>query len=312
MRLEILISRKRLRKADHWGDRRVASGVEYSWSKRAGRSLLSIGISLFLLFAVAVPGSADDDPADEDPPLDPRFGLVETYHQPDAADNLGVSWSRLLFYWSELQPEGPDSWNEFHAPLAWIDREIEAGRTVVGLLKSTPDWATEGSAYVGVPEGLYLPVDDPDNLWATFVRDVVTRYEGKVQHWIVWNEPDISSDAYGYQWEGSPQDYYQLLKVTYLVAKEIDPQITIHLAAMTYWHDPDYLDQVLTAAEQDPTAPENGYYFDVASLHIYFRPETTLFIVEETREQLATHGLGDKAIWINETNAPPFDDPDQP
>ena len=39
-------------------------------------------------------------------------------------------------------------------------------------------------------------------------------------------------------------------------------------------------------------------------------PETTLDIITSLRTQLSEFGL-DKPIWINETNAPPFDDPAQ-
>lgn len=243
---------------------------------------------------------------------DPRFGLVETYHEPDIADELGVGWTRILFYWSELEREGPDDWNEFHAPIPVLEREIAGGREVVGLLAHTPAWATDGIPGAGVPRGLYLSPDDPDNLWAGFVRETLTRYNGLVSRWIIWNEPDIALDTYGAQWQGTTEDYYQLVKTAYIVAHEVNPDAQIHLGGLTFWHNPTYLREFLAVASADPTAIENDYYFDVVSLHIYFKPETTPEIVNAIRMMLAERGLEDKPIWINETNAPPYDDPTQP
>jgi len=245
--------------------------------------------------------------AQEGPP-DVRFGAVEAFRDPVAATEAGVGWERILFYWSELQPNGPEEWNGYHVPDEWVALATSQGREVVGLLKHTPAWATDGPVGCGVPRGLDLPVDDPGNVWATFVRRVVGTYAGRIDRWIIWNEPDIASDTYGAEWCGSVEEYYQLLKVGNLAAHQANPNVTIHLAALTYWHDNGYLRRLLAVATQDPTGPEHGYYFDVVSLHIYFRSETIPYIFNETRKALARYGL-QKPIWLNETNAPPNTDP---
>jgi len=249
--------------------------------------------------------------AAQDPPPGSRFGAVEAFRDPVAAAEAGVGWDRILFYWSELQPNGPDDWNGYHVPDEWLSLAAVQGREVVGLLKHTPAWATDGLPGCGVPRGLYLPVDDPGNLWAAFVRRVVGMYAGRINRWIVWNEPDIVPPTYGYEWCGSMEEYYQLLKVTYLVAHQTNPDVNIHLAGMTTWHDKSYLRRFLALAAQDPTGPEHGYYFDAASLHIYFRTETVPQIINETQATLAAYGLN-KPVWVNETNAPPNSDPQWP
>lgn len=241
-------------------------------------------------------------------PRDPRFGAIEAFRDSDAAAEAGVAWERILFYWSELQPNGPEDWNIYHVPDGWLAQAEGAGREVVGLLKSTPAWATDGTPGCGVPRGLDLPVNDPANLWATFVRRVVHLYVGRIDHWIIWNEPDITPGTYGAEWCGSVEEYYQLLKVTYLVAREANPNAAIHLCGLTFHHDRDYLRKLLQVAAQDPTAPQHGYYFDVASLHIYFQTETVPAIIDEMRAVLNTYGL-QKPIWVNETNASPDIDP---
>lgn len=276
-----------------------------------GRWLAPAGVLAVALLYGVLTGAvarAQDTPS---PAPDPRFGVIEAYHTPELADGAGIGWERIIFYWSEIEREGPDDWNWFHAPLQRIDREIEGGREVVALLAHTPAWATDGAVGAGIPRGLYLPVDDPGNLWANFVREVVSAYRGRITHWIIWNEPDIPLDVYGALWAGTTADYYQLVKVAYLAAHEVAPEAQIHLGGLTYWHNPNYLREFLAVASADPTAAENGYYFDVVSVHVYFKPETTVQIIGSVQEALAEYGL-DKPIWINETNAPPYDDPVHP
>src|SRR5512141_916685 len=118
---------------------------------------------------------------------DPRFGVVEAFRDPASAKDLKFGWERILFYWSELQPYGPDDWNIFHVEDGWISTALANGRQVIGLLENTPRWATDGANQIGVPRGLYLPIDDPKNVWAAFVRKVVGRYKGRIDHWVIWN-----------------------------------------------------------------------------------------------------------------------------
>jgi hypothetical protein len=251
-------------------------------------------------------------PGPGDGAVDPRFGVIEAFWEADEAAELGVGWDRILFYWNEIQPTGPDDWNTLHVLEEWLNDAREQDRMVTGLLKNTPAWATDGEPFSGVPRGLHLPIDDPDNLWAGYIRKVVEYYAPLgVHHWIVWNEPEISPGVYGHEFSGSTRDYYQLLKVAYQVAKEHDPQAVIHLAGWSYWHDPNWLGQFLRIAAADPEGRANNYFFDVITLHIYFRVETVEELVEETWEIQERYGMR-KPIWINETNASPNLDPDWP
>lgn len=282
--------------------------------KTHSRRWIGLAVLAWLLFigptltVAAQSGSGDED----DSPVDPRFGIIEAFWEPDDAAELGVGWDRILFYWNEIQPTGPEDWNTLHVLEEWLDDAREQDRMVMGLLKNTPQWATDGEPFSGVPRGLYLPVDDPDNLWAGYVRKVVEYYAPLgVHHWIVWNEPEISPGVYGHEFSGTTQDYYQLLKVAYQVAKEHDPRAVIHLAGWSYWHDPTWLGDFLSIATADPEGPDNNYFFDAITLHIYFRVETVEELVQETWDIQERYGLN-KPIWINETNASPNLDPDWP
>lgn len=246
--------------------------------------------------------------------VDPRFGAVESFWAPNEAADLGVGWDRVLFYWNEIQPNGPDDWNTLHVLEEWLVDANNHGRTILGLLKNTPVWATDGEPFSGVPRGLYLPVDDPGNLWANYVRRVASYYGPRgVHNWIVWNEPDIAAGVYGYEFGGTTEDYYRLVKVAYQAIKAVDPTATIHLGGMTYWHDPGFMRRYLRVVTADPEAAANNYFFDVISLHIYFRPETMQTIIGNAFSAQVEMGIAPlKEVWVNETNARPSDDPEWP
>ncbi|MGB3715097.1 MAG: hypothetical protein WA996_11775 [Candidatus Promineifilaceae bacterium] len=240
---------------------------------------------------------------------DSRFGVAEAFWAPEDAVELGVGWERILFYWKEIQPEGPDDWNTLHVREEWLVDAEANGREVVGLLKNTAIWASEDGTEAGLPIGLDLPVEDPANYWANYTRRIAQYYSPRnVHNWIIWNEPEITADTYGYEFAGSVEDYYRLLKVAYQVIKEVDPEATIHLAGVTWWHDQTFLRRLFDIAAADPEADENGWFFDVISLHIYFRPDSVYSIVQQVQELQQEYGL-DKSIWLNETNAPPNRDP---
>jgi hypothetical protein len=250
----------------------------------------------------------------QDAAPDPRFGAVEAFWDTAAAVEAGVAWERILFKWSELQPNGPDDWNTLHVPDEWLQWAQAQGREVVGLLKNTPYWATDADPPLEAspPRGLYLPIDDPANTWAAFVRRVAAFYGPRgVHRWVIWNEPDIPPGVYGQEWDGNVEEYYRLLKVACLAIKEVDPEAHVHLAGLTFWHDQDWLRKFLAVAAADPEGGAHGYFFDAVSLHVYFQTDTVDYVVNEARAALAAYGLH-KPIWINETNASPDADPQWP
>ena len=282
-----------------------------SANRQIGKSAFAIRYSPFVICSLFIVSLFIWPVKAQQQPRDPRFGAVEAFWDTAAAVEAGVAWERILFYWSELQPNSPDEWNGYHVQDVWLEWATAQGREVVGLLKHTPAWATDGPPGCGVPRGLDLPIDDPGNLWATFVRHTVGTYAGRVRHWVIWNEPDIDPQTYGHEWCGSMEEYYQLLKVAYLAAHQANPDVTIHLAGLTFWHDRTYLRRFLALVKQDPAASANNFYFDVVTLHIYFQTETVPYIINEARAALRAYGLR-KPIWVNETNASPDSDPQWP
>lgn len=274
------------------------------------RLLLAFFLALLLLLLVLGLVAAGRPVAQQNAQPDWRFGVIESYENPAEAAALGVAWTRVRFHWGDSQPNGPQEWLP---PVGdeQIAAEIEAGREVTGLLIGLPAWARDED---GLPRGLWLAADDPGNLWANYVREVVARYRGRINHWVIWNEPDIwDKEAPGHTWDGSLEDFLQLQRTAYLVAKEANPAAIIHLAAFTYFWDANYgreqyFERLLDALMDDPEAAGHNYYFDIATAHLYFQPNQIYDVLVAFQEMMAAHGL-QKPIWLMETNAPPIDDP---
>ena len=265
----------------------------------ARRSITWVILTI-LVSLTTTPISAQDDNI---------FGVVEGFWFPDVTCDLNAGWERIIFDWAQHQPEKADDWHTLNVDDRWLKAANQCNREIVALLKNTPAWATDGTPGAGVPRGLDLPVDDPDNVWASFVHRAAAYYASRgVNHFIIWNEPDIAPDTYGFEFEGTVEDYARLLKVGYLAAKQGNPASVIHLAGTTYWHDVNagqrlYMDRLLEVIVNDPDAPANDFFFDIFSLHIYFRTDTVYDITTQARELLDSYDLQDKRIWINETNA---------
>ncbi len=244
---------------------------------------------------------------------DRRFGAVDASDNSSAASQLGVGWTRLRFVWSDIQPNDSGQWNDARLE-AQVKAEIAAGREVVGLIVNTPPWARTDGNKVGVPNGMELPANDPNNLWATFLRRLVTQYAGRVNHWIIWNEPDIWDSKYGGQtWGGSVNEFLQFQRLAYAVAKSANPNAVIHLAGFTYWWDVNYnrtpfFKRFLDALRNDPNAAANNYYFDVATVHQYFRTDVVYDLTLWHHTMMRAYGF-DKPVWLVETNAAPSLDP---
>lgn len=249
--------------------------------------------------------------AAQSPTPDPRFGIVEAYVNSDAASQAGAGYSRIILRWDVIQPANGADWKPANVPDPFIERELAAGRELVAILIGTPAWATAD----GTNDPRAVPKMD---YWERFVRLVVQQYRGRINHWIVWNEPDVWDSSHpGSTWLGSEADYFQLLRTAYLAIKAEDPTAQVLMAGLTYFWDQQhgrqqYLERLLDVVLADPDAPAHNFYFDGIVYHLYYKPLQAPAIIAEMQAILGGRGVMAKELWINETNAPPSDDAQEP
>jgi hypothetical protein len=247
---------------------------------------------------------------------DPWFGAVQAIFAPQAALNAGVKWQRLIFPWDQIQPNNGSQFEKGYFSDADVDGQRALGFELVGVTLYTPRWAARDPRFGGrsVPANLQLPIDDPRNHWAAYVKRLVGHFRGRIDTWVFYNEPDMYIEPDDYRtFAGTPEDYAQVLRVAYLAAKAANPDARVVMSGFTYSWDkqagrPQYLQRVLDAIGGDPAAGRNNWYFDVVDAHTYGNPLNTYAVPTVFRRILREKGL-DKPIWITESNVLPKDDP---
>ena len=142
------------------------------------------------------------------------------------------------------------------------------------------------------PDHLYEPIwldngeVNPNNYWANYIYKVVKTYKKYVKIWENWNEPDYVRGADTGSWSTKPPkpedlvnwhgtifQYIRLLRITYEVAKKVDPDCWVATGGLGY---PDFLDAIMRYTDNpvDGTLTKEypaygGAYFDCDCYHKY-------------------------------------------
>lgn len=289
---------------------------------RPALARLLICVALAAIGVGQLPAAAQDGVPAAPQPLppvandDPWFGAVQTIAAPQAALNAGVKWTRLIFPWEDIQPDGPGDFRPGYFSEAELEAHRALGVEIVGITLYTPGWAARDPRYGArsVPRNLHLPIDHPENYWASYVRRLVGHYRGRIDTWVIYNEPDIYQEPDDFRtFAGTPVDYALLLKTAYLAAKSANPSVRIVMSGFTYWWDkeagrPQYFQRVLDAISADPTAAPNNWFFDIVNAHTYGNPLNSYAVPLAFRRILQAKGI-DKPIWIVESNVLIKNDP---
>ncbi|MCC6445870.1 MAG: beta-galactosidase [Armatimonadetes bacterium] len=219
-----------------------------------------------------------------------RYSNEEMERAGRMAQEAGIKWSREEFSWSNIQPEkGKWVWDRYDQALETAARY---GISLFGLLDYSSAWASTAP-----PEAKSRWNHMPDlAAWSEYVFKIVSRYKGKIKHWEIWNEPNISVF-----WQPAPnvEDYTKLLKAGYEAVKRADPAAKV-IGVCTAGSDLGFIESVFKAG---------GFrYMDILSTHPYrypASPEASGFTGElrRTRDLLERYG-GTKPIWLTEIGWP--------
>ncbi len=236
---------------------------------------------------------------------------------------LGAGWNRWPLYWNLVQPE-LDTW-DWSAYDQQVRRDLEFGLNINAILLGRPDFFADGDRIVGIQRPIFVDGTDtpasgkalnPDNPWVHFVEGAVTRYMpggllsqqtdlptlGGIAVWEIWNEPDFEIF-----WKASTRDYARLLKISYLVIKQIDPDAQVMFGGLLYPTENNWLAQVLNIYTQDPFVERNNWYMDLVAVHAYGDPWRSGWLTLYARQTMIEFGI-DRPIWLNETGVPIWND----
>ncbi len=187
------------------------------------------------------PTDASDAPAETQPPVEPKintepvtmtspdYGMqVFLFWQEEIADrdlqlveDAGFRWVKQEFAWREIEGSGKGQfdWERTDRIMDQIDAH---GLNVIIRLGVQPEWAGGGFPEVGPPDKLQD--------FADFVIAVATRYQGRIDAYQIWNEPNLSRE-----WGNRPPnaaEYTEMLKVAYEAIKAVDPYPIVISAGM--------------------------------------------------------------------------------
>ncbi|MBV9329430.1 MAG: hypothetical protein JO352_37485 [Chloroflexi bacterium] len=259
-------------------------------------------------------------PALAAPSLDQRMGIAEGFRNAGAMADIQAGWERVILPWDQVQPDGPGDFSHLGITMSdtQLQSELDRGEHVVGLFEFTPGWAQANpdDGKRSPPKNLDLPVDDPNNYWARFVSETAKRYAGRIDDWIVWNEPEFHPGDPGaggsFTWLGTDEQFAQLLKVGYMAIKQANPNAHVSFPGTSYWVDalnnrPQFYDRLLAILARDPNAANNNFYHDVVSLNLYRAPDDIYRVYSIVKAIQNQHGI-DTPVWLTETNAMPSDD----
>lgn len=131
------------------------------------------------------------------------------------------------------------------------------------------------------------------NAWLDYARFVANTWGDSIDAYSIWNEPNLRAFN---KYEVGGDVYAELVKATYPVIKDIDPDAIVTAGALSTG-GADYLDQMLAAGAGD--------YMDVLTIHTYTHPnngpEVAFRGVWDGYEEILDKYNFTKDIWLDET-----------
>lgn len=268
----------------------------------------------FVLLVSPILGCAEAPPPATIPKeiLASHFGIVDVVRQDiDEITRLGIRWDRPHpgpFIWGQIEPEkGKYSWWE-------VDRYVETVQSynIATLATIWPfaewdqaNWGLAGTSPLifenELGRGRHKPYDM--DAYKRFVSTVVERYDGDgiddmpglkypIKYWEASNEPSMQSGFHTF-FNGSSEDYLEVLTATYQAVKESDPEAKVLHAGMAGTDPP----MVSLVSFWEPVFEKRSQYFDVANIHSV--GASAELIIPEFKKLLSKYGI-DKPIWVTE------------
>ena len=204
----------------------------------------------------------------------------------------GVRWDQI-----EKAPDRYD-WTALDAA---VTNAQSAGATdILYVLGSTPRWASRSPDLPGLygPGSTALPADPEDYL--DFLREVATRYKGRITGYQVWNEANTRSF-----YEGDWTKLAQLTRRAYDTVKITDPSALVVAASSTVIPDPAFYDESFFF-RYARALHRAGDPVDAMAVHLYpvdttKGPDARAESIRAAQRVLNKLGI-DRPLWDTEVN----------
>ncbi len=245
---------------------------------------------------------------------------------------MGFVWLRQEFPWEDIEIHGRGDFEdrrndrdgdgeitEADVVSAWakydniVDLVEQYDMRLQVRLSNPPSW-THGDPAIGDK----APPDDLND-YINYVTAVAERYEGRVHHYQVWNEPNVFPE-WGNQ-DANPEAYTEMLCAAYDALKAVDEDIVVVSAALAptvamggfNLNDYIFLQRMLDNGAGDcfDVLAMQGYGLNSGPTDRRMRPTTVNFARPMyIRDMLVRNGYEDRAIWISEAAWNPVPEPD--
>lgn len=215
---------------------------------------------------------------------------------------MGAPWIVEYFPWAYIE-DRPGVYNWVHADQV-VNHATRQGLKIIARLGYVPQWARPKDS-----SPLYLDEEQFAD-FGRFAAEFVKRYAGKIDHVIIWNEPNLALE-WGYE-PADPEKYTEMLRTVYPMIKAANADVQVLAGALAptlappgseYGMD----DLVFLQRMYDAGAAP---FFDILAIHAYgwyFPPESpadqevvNFRRAELLREIMVRNGDGNKTAMITE------------
>ncbi|MBN2153459.1 MAG: hypothetical protein JW839_18535, partial [Candidatus Lokiarchaeota archaeon] len=210
-----------------------------------GTALLAIAVSMAMLqsfSAITSEASGSTFIVPRQVPIGSPFGVCHgelennTVIAQSAIARTGMSWNRKDFPWSYFQPTPGDNFTRLTDPNDYYQQFIENMTSLNIAFLPILDY---GVAWLD-PNGWYIP---PANIsrWQQFVHAAVTEYQGRMQLWEVWNEPN---NQYGKS-KGTWEDFFLVLITAARTIKLVNDSLDVLVGGLGGTDEFEFLDALM-------------------------------------------------------------------
>jgi len=302
---------------------------------RLRKLIVTLGVGVTLLASCAAPSIAPP-PAETPTPALPaipeeilasHFGICGVDQDIEGVTELGIRWTKPY-----ANPSGPFIWDfierergEYIWQLtdSYVQKIQGHNMAFLALIWPFAEWdqANWGTAPAGtspifceqwVGRSRRKPYDM--DAYRRFVSALVERYDGDgigdmpglkypIKYWQAGGPPSVQGGYFNF-FNGSSEDYLEVLKATYEAVKEADPEAKVLHAAMLNTNP-------RNVSFWEPIFKKGSQYFDIANVHIpwpfaelgHAELDKTGLIakaegqVSEFKKLLSEYGI-DKPIWV--------------